>query len=297
MKLLRFGPKGQEKPGLIDKDGTIRDLSAYISDINGDALSTEVLNKLQTIDPNTLPEVDENTRIGPCVGNVGKFLCVGLNYSDHAKESGMALPKEPEIFTKATSAISGPNDNIIKPKNSDKLDWEVELAIIIGKEAKYVDEVDAEDYIAGYCVCNDVSERTFQLEKGSQWDKGKGCDTFGPIGPWLVTKDEIKDVLNLKMWLKVNGKTFQNGNSNTMVFKPAYIVSYLSQFMSLQPGDVITTGTPPGVGLGQTPPHYLNNGDKIELGIEGLGVQSQTVSDYKSSANVITQKELETVIE
>ena len=220
-------------------------------------------------------------RIGSCIADVGKFICIGLNYADHAAESGMAIPNEPEVFSKATSAISGPNDDIIKPKNSEKLDWEVELAIVIGKHASYVDVENAYDYIAGYCVCNDVSERNFQLERGSQWDKGKGCDTFGPLGPWLVTKDEIPDPLNLDMWLKVNDTQYQNGNTKTMVFDPAFIVSYLSQFMSLQPGDVISTGTPPGVGLGQTPPVYLKDGDTVTLGIEGLGVQQQVVVDYK----------------
>ena len=277
MKLLRYGPLGQEKPGIIDNEGNIRCLAAVVKDINGAALSADNLAKVKALDLSSLPLVEGNPRYGACVGNVGKFLCIGLNYADHAAESGMPIPAEPEVFTKATSAISGPNDDIIKPKNSDKLDWEVELAIVIGKHASYVDEKDALDYIAGYCVCNDVSERTFQLEKGSQWDKGKGCDTFGPIGPWLVTSDEVEDPNNLSMWLEVNGKTFQNGNSKTMIFKPAFIVSYLSQFMSLQPGDVISTGTPPGVGLGQKPPLYLNVGDKIALGIEGLGSQKQVV--------------------
>ena len=277
MKLLRYGPLGQEKPGIIDDNGDIRCLAEIVSDINGSALSSENLQRIQTQDLTSLPLVSSDVRLGACVGNVGKFLCIGLNYADHAAESGMTIPDEPEVFTKATSAISGPNDDIVQPRNSDKLDWEVELAIVIGKHASYVSEEDAHQYIAGYCVCNDVSERTFQLEKGSQWDKGKGCDTFGPIGPWLVTKDEVSDANNLSMWLEVNGKTFQNGNSKTMVFKPEYIVSYLSQFMSLQPGDVISTGTPPGVGLGQTPPLYLKPGDKVSLGIEGLGSQEQIV--------------------
>jgi len=277
MKLLRYGPLGKEKPGIIDDKGNIRCLSDIVSDINGAALSSDNLQRIQAIDLSSLPLVDTGVRLGSCVGDVGKFLCIGLNYADHAAESGMTIPDEPEVFTKATSAISGPNDDIIKPRNSDKLDWEVELAIVIGKHTSYVSEEEAHEYIAGYCVCNDVSERTFQLEKGSQWDKGKGCDTFGPIGPWLVTSDEVKDPNNLSMWLEVNGKTFQNGNSKTMVFKPEYIVSYLSQFMSLQPGDVISTGTPPGVGLGQTPPLYLQPGDKITLGIEGLGTQEQIV--------------------
>jgi len=277
MKLLRYGPLGQEKPGVMDEDGNIRSLVGIVDDINGDTLSSANLQRLKELDLSNLPIVESDVRFGACVGNVGKFLCIGLNYADHAAESGMDIPKEPEVFTKATSAISGPNDNIVKPRNSDKLDWEVELAIVIGKHASYVDEENAHEYIAGYCVCNDVSERTFQLEKGSQWDKGKGCDTFGPIGPWLVTSDSVEDPNNLSMWLEVNGKKFQNGNTKTMVFKPAHIVSYVSQFMSLQPGDIISTGTPPGVGLGQKPPLYLAHGDKISLGIEGLGVQHQTV--------------------
>lgn len=277
MKLLRFGQSGSEQPGIVDDNGDIRSLVGVVDDIAGSVISASSLAKLQTLDLTSLPLVPAGTRIGPCVGKVGKFICIGLNYSDHAAESGMKLPSEPEVFSKATSAICGPDDNIIKPKNSTKLDWEVELAIVIGKEAKYVSEAEAADYIAGYCVCNDVSERAFQLEKGSQWDKGKGCDTFGPIGPWLVTSDEVVDPTELDMWLEVNGKRYQNGSSRTMVFKPAFIVSYLSQFMSLQPGDVISTGTPPGVGLGQKPPVYLNVGDKIILGIEKLGTQSQIV--------------------
>jgi ureidoglycolate lyase len=281
MKLLRYGNLNQEKPAIIDDNGDMRSLEGIVDDINGATLSDESLKKLQALDLSSLPLVDKNVRIGACVGNVGKFLCIGLNYADHAAESGMTIPDEPEVFTKATSAISGPNDNIIQPKNSDKLDWEIELAIVIGKHASYVSEEEAHEYIAGYCVCNDVSERTFQLECGSQWDKGKGCDTFGPIGPWLVTRDEVKDDNNLPMWLKINGKTFQNGNTKTMVYKSAFIVSYLSQFMSLQPGDVISTGTPPGVGLGQKPPLYLKPGDVITLGIDGLGTQQQTVVEYK----------------
>jgi 2,4-diketo-3-deoxy-L-fuconate hydrolase len=277
MKLLRYGSLGHEKPGIMDDDGNIRSLSDIISDINGSTLSQDNLQRIKAVDIASLPIVESDVRLGACVGNVGKFICIGLNYADHAAESGMPIPSEPEVFTKATSAISGPNDDIVQPRNSVKLDWEVELAIVIGKHTSYVSEEDALQHIAGYCVCNDVSERTFQLEKGSQWDKGKGCDTFGPIGPWLVTRDEVKDDNNLGMWLEVNGKTFQNGNTKTMIFKTAYIVSYLSQFMSLQPGDIISTGTPPGVGLGQTPPLYLQPGDKIILGIEGLGTQEQTV--------------------
>ena len=281
MKLLRYGPLGQENPGILDTDGNIRSLKSIVSDIDGSTLSEENLQRIQSVDLSSLPVVDTDVRLGACVGNVGKFICIGLNYADHAAESGMKIPDEPEVFTKATSAISGPNDDIVQPRNSDKLDWEIELAVVIGKHASYVSEEEAHKYIAGYCVCNDVSERSFQLEKGSQWDKGKGCDSFGPIGPWLVTSDEVKDPNNLKMWLEVNGKTFQNGNSKTMVFKPEYIVSYVSQFMSLQPGDIISTGTPPGVGLGQNPPFYLKPGDKIKLGIEGLGTQNQTVVEHK----------------
>jgi len=277
MKLLRYGPAGQEKPGIMDNDGNIRSLADHISDIDGSTITDETIATLSQLDTSDLPLVDEDVRLGPCVGSVGKFLCIGLNYSDHAAESGMSVPPEPEMFTKATSAICGPDDDIIKPRNSDKLDWEVELAIVIGKHTSYVSEEEAADHIAGYCVCNDVSERAFQLEKGSQWDKGKGCDTFGPIGPWLVTRDEVEDPLNLDMWLEVNGHRYQDGNTRTMVFGPAFIVSYLSQFMSLQPGDVISSGTPPGVGLGQKPPVYLAVGDKIRLGISGLGEQNQTV--------------------
>ncbi len=277
MKLLRYGPVGQEKPGLLDKEGNIRSLADHISDIDGSTLSDENVATLRQLDTNDLPLVDEDMRLGPCVGDVGKFLCIGLNYSDHAAESGIPVPTEPEVFTKAISAICGPDDDIIQPLNSDKLDWEVELAIVIGKQTSYVSEEEAADHIAGYCVCNDVSERAFQLERGSQWDKGKGCDTFGPIGPWLVTRDEVEDPGNLDMWLEVNGHRYQDGNTRTMIFSPAFIVSYLSPFMSLQPGDVISSGTPPGVGLGQKPPVYLAVGDKIKLGIDGLGKQSQTV--------------------
>ncbi len=277
MKLLRYGLAGQEKPGLLDNDGNIRCLGDHISDVDGNTISDETLATLSQLDAKELPLVDKDVRIGACVGNVGKFLCIGLNYSDHAAESGMSVPPEPEMFTKATSAICGPDDNIVKPLNSEKLDWEVELAIVIGKHTSYVSEEEATSHIAGFCVCNDVSERAFQLEKGSQWDKGKGCDTFGPIGPWLVTRDEVDNPLDLNMWLEVNGHRYQDGNTRTMVFGPAFIVSYLSQFMSLQPGDVISSGTPPGVGLGQKPPVYLAIGDKIRLGIDGLGTQSQTV--------------------
>ena len=280
MKLLRYGEKGQEKPGLLDSNGQIRNLSEVVDDIDGHCLSSTSLKRLAALDVNTLPLVFDEPRLGACVGKVGKFICIGLNYADHAAESNMPIPSEPEVFTKAVSAISGPNDPIIKPKNSTKLDWEVELGIVIGQVASYVNEAEAEQCIAGYCVVNDVSERAFQLERGSQWDKGKGCDSFGPIGPWMVSKDEIADVNSLAMWLEVNGHRFQNGSTKTMIFKPAFIVSYLSQFMSLQPGDIISTGTPPGVGLGQNPPLYLQEGDEVKLGIAGLGTQTQVVVDH-----------------
>jgi 2-keto-4-pentenoate hydratase/2-oxohepta-3-ene-1,7-dioic acid hydratase in catechol pathway len=280
MKLLRYGTAGQERPGLLDTHGQVRDLSGVIDDVNGKTISAESLAQLAALDIESLPLVDKNLRLGPCVNHVGKFICIGLNYADHAAESGLAVPAEPVVFMKATSAITGPNDPVIKPRNSTKLDWEVELGIVIGKHASYVEESEAMDYIAGYCVINDVSEREFQLERGGQWDKGKGCDSFGPLGPYLVTKDEVPDPLNLNLWLEVNGKTFQNGSTNQMVFGPAFLVHYLSQFMSLQPGDVISTGTPPGVGLGQKPPVYLNVGDVMELGIEGMGVQKQVVVDF-----------------
>lgn len=277
MKLLRYGSARQERPGLLDSEGRVRDLSTLIHDLDGHALTPESLQRLAVLDVNGLPLVQEPGRIGPCVANVGKFIGIGLNYADHAAEAGVKVPPEPVIFMKATSAISGPYDPVIKPRNSTKLDWEVELGIVIGKHTSYVSEAEAIDHIAGYCVINDVSERTFQLERGGQWDKGKGCDTFGPIGPWLVTKDEVPDPLNLRLWLKVNGKTYQNGSTSSMVFGPAFLVHYLSQFMSLQPGDIIATGTPAGVGLGQQPPLYLQPGDVMELGIDGLGTQQQTV--------------------
>lgn len=278
MKLLRFGPVGQEKPGLLDSNGDIRDLSAVVNDVSGDQLLPENLAKLTDIDPSSLPRVSGEVRMGPCVGSIGKFVCIGLNYADHAEEANMPIPQEPVVFNKWTSAVCGPNDDIVKPRNSSKMDWEVELGIVMGKAAKNIDEADAEDYIAGYCLINDVSERHFQLEiSGGQWDKGKGCDTFGPIGPWLVTRDEIDNVHDLDMTLSVNGKRYQNGNTRTMIFKPAFIVSYLSQFMSLQPGDVISTGTPPGVGMGQSPEVFLNVGDEITLSIQGLGAQTQRV--------------------
>jgi 2-keto-4-pentenoate hydratase/2-oxohepta-3-ene-1,7-dioic acid hydratase in catechol pathway len=276
MKLLRYGPKGQEKPGLLDGEGRIRDLSGIVHDIAGEALHPEVLKRIASVDPTTLPLVAGEPRLGPCVGGTGKFICIGLNYSDHAAETGATVPPEPIIFMKATSAIVGPNDDVEIPRGSVKTDWEVELGVVIGKTAKYVDEADALDYVAGYCVVNDVSERAFQAERQGQWTKGKSCDTFGPIGPWLVTKDEVQDPQNIPMWLKVNGKTMQNGSTRTMVYGVAYLVSYLSQFMSLHPGDIISTGTPPGVGLGMKPPVFLKPGDVVELGIEGLGMQKQT---------------------
>jgi len=275
MKLLRHGEFGNEKPGIIDHEGKIRDLSSHIPDINGDSINSESLKKIGAINLSTLPVVSNDTRLGACVGNVGKFLCIGLNYSDHAAESGLPVPSEPILFSKATSAIVGPNDNVEIPRNSSETDWEVELGIIIGKKAKYINEDEAEDYIAGYCVVNDVSERAFQIKREGQWTKGKSCDTFGPTGPYLVTKDEIPDVQNLKMYLDVNGKRMQNGSTNTMIFSAKHIVYYLSQFMSLNPGDVIATGTPPGVGLGMKPPVFLNAGDTMKLGIEGLGEQNQ----------------------
>jgi 2-keto-4-pentenoate hydratase/2-oxohepta-3-ene-1,7-dioic acid hydratase in catechol pathway len=275
MKLMRVGPLGLEKPAILDKDGKVRDLSAHVTDIGGAAISSEGLAKIAAIDPATLPEIAAD-RIGACVSGTGKFICIGLNYSDHAAETGAAVPPEPVIFMKATSAICGPNDDVLIPRTSEKTDWEVELGVVIGKTAKYVSEADAMDYVAGYCVSHDVSERAFQTERAGQWTKGKSCDTFGPIGPWLVTKDEISDPQNLKMWLSVNGKMMQDGSSKTMVYGVAHLVSYLSQFMSLHPGDVISTGTPPGVGLGMKPPQFLKAGDVVELGIEGLGTQRQT---------------------
>lgn len=277
MKLFRHGPKGQEKPGMMDANGKARDLSGHMTDLSGDGLSDEALARLRRLDASTLPEITVD-RYGPCVGNVGKFICIGLNYSDHAAEAGMDLPSEPIIFAKATSAICGPNDNTERPRNSSKLDWEVELGIVIGKKTKYVSQADALDHIAGYCVVNDVSERDFQIHRQGQWTKGKSADTFGPIGPWLVTRDDVPDPQNLSMYLDVNGKRMQDGSTRTMVFGVAHIVSYLSQHMSLHPGDVIATGTPPGVGMGIKPdPVYLSPGDVVELGIEGLGRQRQKV--------------------
>jgi 2,4-diketo-3-deoxy-L-fuconate hydrolase len=281
MKLLRYGAPGQEKPGLMDASGAIRDLSGHVSDIGPAELSADSLARLAAIDPASLPKVEGAVRYGACVGNVGKFIAIGLNFADHAAESGAPVPSEPIVFMKATTCIQGPNDEVMIPKDSVKTDWEVEMGVVIGKTARYVEEADALDYVAGYCTINDVSEREFQLERGSQWDKGKGCDTFGPIGPWLVTGDEVSDPQNLDMWLDVNGKRMQTGNTRTMVFGCAYLVSYLSRFMTLSPGDVITTGTPPGVGLGFKPPIYLKAGDKISLGIEKLGEQHQNVVGWR----------------
>lgn len=278
MKLLRYGVKGQEKPGILDPQGQIRDLSSVIQDINGQVLAAE-LDQIRNLDLSSLPLAAEGVRLGACVGNIGKFICIGLNYSDHAAETGAEVPAEPVVFNKWTSAVVGPNDNVEIPKNSFKTDWEVELGVIIGKDGRYISKEQAMDYVAGYCVINDVSERTFQLEGTGTWDKGKGCDTFGPTGPWLVTKDEIENPHNLKIWLEVDGHRYQDGNTDTMIFDVPTIVSYLSQFMSLQAGDVISTGTPPGVGLGQKPPVYLKAGQVMRLGIEGLGEQQQKVVD------------------
>jgi 2,4-diketo-3-deoxy-L-fuconate hydrolase len=283
MKLLRYGPKGQEKPGLLDAQGQVRDLSGVIDDIGGAVLLPEGLARLRELDINRLPIVDGSPqaglRLGPCVGNVGKFICIGLNYSDHAAETGAEVPAEPVVFGKWTSAITGPDDDIEIPRDSVKTDWEVELGVFIGKGGRYITEADALSHVAGYCVINDVSEREFQLERGGTWDKGKGCDTFGPIGPWLVTADEVPNPQALHLWLEVDGHRYQNGSTSTMVFGVAHLISYLSRFMSLQPGDVISTGTPPGVGLGQKPPVYLRAGQTMRLGIDGLGEQHQrTVS-------------------
>ncbi len=277
MKLLRHGEKGNERPGMLAADGTIRDLAGVVADIAGTALQPGGLERLAALAPGTLPLVDPATRIGPCVGKVGKVIGIGLNYADHAAESGMPVPDEPILFGKAASSLSGPNDDVIIPRGSDRLDWEVELAIVIGAPGVYIDKDRALDHVAGYCICNDVSERSFQTQRSGQWIKGKSADTFGPLGPWLVTRDEIPDPQVLKMWLTVNGETMQVGSTRTMVFGVAHLVSYVSQFMSLQSGDVITTGTPPGVGMGKTPPRYLQAGDVMELGIEGLGRQRQTV--------------------
>lgn len=278
MKLLRIGEVGQEEPALLDSDGDLRDLSGVVADIDGAAL--EDMGWARELDPQSLPKIDGNPRIGPCVGGVGKFLCIGLNYSDHAEETNSPIPDEPILFMKATSAIIGPNDDVIIPKGSTKTDWEVELGVVIGTEARHVEKANALDYVAGFCVVNDLSERQFQLEMGGQWVKGKSADTFGPIGPWLVTRDEVPDPQNLSLWLDIDGHRYQNGSTRTMIFDVATIVSYASRFMSLQPGDTISTGTPPGVGLGQRPNVFLKPGQTMRLGIDGLGEQTQRTVAY-----------------
>ena len=275
MKLLRVGPPGQERPAML-ADGTIRDLSGEVEDIAGDALSDEGLDRLRGLDPSSLPELAPG-RVGPCVGRVGKFVCIGLNYSDHAAETGAEVPKEPILFMKATTAICGPDDEVLIPRGSEKTDWEVELGVVVGATARYVEEADAMAHVAGYCVINDVSERAFQAERGGQWTKGKSADTFGPMGPWLVTRDEVPDPQALSLWLEVDGERRQDGTTATMVFGVAHLVSYVSQFMTLAPGDVISTGTPPGVGLGMKPPTFLRAGQTMRLGVEGLGEQTQRV--------------------
>jgi 2-keto-4-pentenoate hydratase/2-oxohepta-3-ene-1,7-dioic acid hydratase in catechol pathway len=283
MKLLRYGPVGAEKPGILDSRGHLRDLSAHVDDIAGGVLTPEGLDHLRGLNPESLPVVTGSPRIGACVGRIGKFICVGLNYADHAAESGLAVPPEPVLFMKATSAVCGPNDDVILPRGSLKTDWEVELGVVIGREARYVDEAQAMAHVAGYCVINDVSERAFQIERAGQWVKGKSADTFGPTGPWLVTADEVPDPQNLQMWLDVDGHRYQNGSTRTMVYGVRHLVSYISQFMSLQPGDVISTGTPPGVGMGQKPaPIYLRPGQVMTLGIDGLGEQRQTTRAWGS---------------
>lgn len=275
MRLLRYGPPGQEKPGLLDKQGNLRDLSAWVDDISADTLSPEMLARLASLSAEELPLVEGSPRLGPCVGGSRKFICVGLNYSDHATETGTTVPPEPILFMKSPQAIVGPNDDVEIPRGSQKTDWEVELGVVVGKKAKYVSEAEAMEHVAGYCVINDLSERAFQIERQGQWMKGKSCDTFGPTGPWLVTQDDIPDPQNLRMWLDVDGHRYQNGSTATMVYGVRYLVSYISQFMTLYPGDIISTGTPPGVGMGQTPPVYLKPGQTIRLGIEGLGEQQQ----------------------
>lgn len=285
MKLLRYGPAGQEKPGCLDAEGRVRDLSGHVSDIAGTALLPDTIARLKALDIATLPVVEgipqSDLRLGPCVGQTGKFVCIGLNYADHAAESGMDVPPEPVIFNKWTSAIIGPDDDVIIPRGSKKTDWEVELGVVIGKGGSYIDEANAMDHVAGFCVINDVSEREYQIERAGTWDKGKGCDTFGPTGPWLVTPDEVGDFDNLAMWLEVDGVRHQNGSTATMVYKVPHLIAYCSQFMSLQSGDIISTGTPPGVGMGLKPPKYLKGGEIMRLGIEGLGVQTQTVRNAK----------------
>ena len=282
MKLLRYGEKGQEKPGLLAADGSVRDLSPIID--NGVALDLETLNRLATFDPMALAHVQgipqQDLRLGPCVAHVGKFICIGLNYADHAAETGAKIPPEPIIFNKWTSAINGPDDDVYIPRGSQKTDWEVELGVVIGKEGGYISENDALSHIAGYCVINDISERAYQLERAGTWDKGKGCDTFGPIGPWLVTPDEVDDIDALSIWCEIDGHRYQDGTTATMIFKVPYLISYCSQFMTLMPGDIISTGTPPGVGMGQKPPVYLKGGETMRLGIDGLGIQTQRVKTH-----------------
>lgn len=281
MKFLRYGPPGAEKPGLLDSEGHVRDLSGVVADVSGDVLRPEGLAALRNLDPSSLRRVEgtpqDDLRLGPCVGGIGKFICIGLNYADHAAESGMPIPEEPIIFNKWTSAVCGPNDPIQVPRGSEKTDWEVELGVVIGAPGVYIEEADAMDHVAGFCVINDVSERDFQLHRAGSWDKGKGCDTFGPTGPWLVTPDEVGDVDALDMWLDVDGERMQSGSTATLIFKVPHLVAYCSRFMSLQPGDVISTGTPPGVGMGKTPPRYLKGGETVSLGIAGLGEQRSRV--------------------
>jgi len=277
LKFIRHGDPGQERPGILDRQGRLRDLGAVVADIDGGIFAAGQADRLRRLDVDSLPLVDAGARLGPCVAGVGKILCIGLNYSDHAAESGMQVPPEPVVFMKATTAISGPDDDVLLPRGSTKTDWEVELAVVIGRRARYVDEADAMDHVGGYCIINDLSEREYQLERAGQWVKGKSCDTFAPLGPWLVTPDEVADPHALGMWLEVNGHRYQDGSSATMVYRIPYLISYLSRFMTLEPGDVISTGTPPGVGLGQKPPRYLKAGDVMELSIEGLGVQRQRV--------------------
>lgn len=279
MRLVRHGEAGREKPGMLDRNGQIRDLSVLVDDIAGNTLSDDVIEALRNHDPLSLPTVAPTTRLGPCVGNVGNFICIGLNFEDHALEAGLPIPQEPVVFMKSTSAISGPFDDVIRPKGSQKMDWEIELAIVIGKRASYITEDQADTHIAGYCIANDLSERDFQFNRGGQWDKGKSCDTFAPIGPWLVTRDEAQDMTNRAMWLEVNGHRYQNGSTARMIFRPHFLLHYLSQFMTLMPGDIVSTGTPPGVGFGLKPPVFLAPGDVMTLGIDGLGQQRTRVID------------------